>query len=167
METVCTYTLRCNDVQNQEAIIEWAWRYTMRPWQNKLRDALRGRDWPSLEIHSDCPWLCNLGGCNWDCLETHMEAMVNSTLKCTLRPELSEFGIHLEAMIYWSSEEYLEAVVARRTWCWNCIHQLGSAEPLGCYTILLFLSSHAQQAGGNRSWIEAPRNWNLNLSGNP
>jgi len=91
----------------QHAVIESRWRCARRWRSSELRDTLRGRDGPSVEMQleteiertrrcTEKPWSSKFGDALWGhdraSLEMQLETEIVWTQRCTGRPWSSEFG---------------------------------------------------------------------------
>jgi len=91
---VSPYTRHCSLKMYLEAVIEWVWRFTWRPWSWELR----GHNRASLVIHMEAViervWRCTwrlwlseyrdtLGGCDRARVEMHLEAMIKGDWRST------------------------------------------------------------------------------------
>jgi len=90
-----------------EAVIQWVWRYTWRPWSIGFGNALGCRDRVNSEMHLQAVikrvWRCTgrprggerreaLGGCDLSSLEMHLEAVTERVWRGTCRLCSSEIG---------------------------------------------------------------------------
>jgi len=123
-----------NSEMHLEAVIEWVWRCTWRPWS------------------------CELAGRNRASLEIHLEAVIERVWRCTWRPWSSKVGDALGGRDRASLEMHWEAVIEqvwRYTWrLWSSeigrvlgggrwtaprdsIHQLVNSQPWECDKVTL------------------------------
>jgi len=86
-----------NSEMHLEAVIEWVWSCTWRPWS------------------------CELAGHNRASLEIHLEGVIERVWRCTWRPWSREFGDALAGRDWASLEIHLEGVIKwdwTSTWRW-------------------------------------------------
>ena len=110
------------------------------PWSSELRDALRGHDRASLEIHLEAViervWRCTgrpwqsgvgdaLGGRDRAIVQMHLEAKIERVWRCIWRPRSTEFGDAIGGRDRVTLEMHLEAAINPG---WRCTWRPWSSE---------------------------------------